>query len=176
MIFNIKCGDIIKEQSDVIVNPANSYLLKGKGISKAIYDAAGEVVVNECGKIREQDFPDGIPTGKAVFTSAGNLPCKYIIHTVGPFYKVENPFCEELLYNSYKNSLKIAVSLECKSISFPSISTGAFCFPKEEAAKVAFRAINDFNSNELEINFVFFSEEDKKIFENTIKKEFNYGK
>ena len=118
-------------------------------------------------KIRETTHPQGLPTGEAVITSGGNLPARYVIHTVGPIYG-RNPEREaELLAACYQNSLRLAVEHACSSIAFPSISTGAFGYPKQQAAVISSNAIKDFLKTDTqirEIRLVFFQERDARVF------------
>lgn len=163
----IKVGDITKEKTDAIVNAANSTLLGGGGVDGAIHDAGGKQVLEECREIRRDNFPNGLPTGEVVITSGGNLPSKFVIHTVGPIYGRNQDKDAELLANCYVNSLALAVENDLKTISFPSISTGAFGYPKHEAAKVASHAIRNFlaqNESIKQVNLVFFSAADAEKF------------
>ncbi|MEP7037305.1 MAG: O-acetyl-ADP-ribose deacetylase [Acidobacteriota bacterium] len=163
----IKVGDITKEKTDAIVNAANSTLLGGGGVDGAIHDAGGKQVLEECREIRRDNFPNGLPTGEVVITSGGNLPSKFVIHTVGPIYGRNQDKDAELLANCYVNSLALAVENDLETISFPSISTGAFGYPKHEAAKVASHAIRNFlaqNESIKQVNLVFFSAADAEKF------------
>ena len=163
----VKVGDITREIVDAIVNAANSTLLGGGGVDGAIHDAGGKQILEECQKIRRDEFPKGLPTGKVVSTSGGNLSAKFVIHTVGPIYGRNQDKDATLLANCYKNSLRLAVKNNLETISFPSISTGAFSYPKHEAAKTASRAIKDFLAEDKtikQINLVFFSSADAEKF------------
>ncbi|GIU81731.1 MAG: O-acetyl-ADP-ribose deacetylase [Acidobacteria bacterium] len=165
----VSVGDITKEETDAIVNAANSSLLGGGGVDGAIHRAGGPEILQECKKIRQTLYPDGLPTGKAVITTGGKLKAKYVIHTVGPIYGQNQGKDAELLADCYINSLKLAVEKGIKSIAFPSISTGAFGYPKDEAAAVSSQAIENFLSSQESktlnlIKLVFFSEQDAKIF------------
>lgn len=154
-----------------MVNAANSSLLGGGGVDGAIHRAGGEQILSECKKLRASLYPDGLPAGEAVATTAGEMRAKYVIHTVGPVYSSCKNRCEELLANCYINSLKAASELKCHSISFPAISTGIYGYPKDEAAKIAYNAVNSFldSDNTIEINFVFSSQESYNIFVDAIK-------
>ena len=163
----VKVGDITRENVDVIVNAANSTLLGGGGVDGAIHDAGGKQILEECQKIRRDKFPKGLPTGEVVITLGGNLSAKFVIHTVGPIYGRNQDREAELLANCYKNSLRLAVENNLETISFPSISTGAFGYPKHEAAKIASHAIKDFLAKDKiikQINLVFFSSTDSAKF------------
>ena len=141
MNIEVIVGDITKVEVDAIVNAANSSLMGGGGVDGAIHRAAGPSLLEECRQIREQDeYRNGLPTGRAVATGAGNLPAKWVIHTVGPVYaEVDDP--ARLLTSCYVESLRLASELGAKSIAFPAISTGAFGYPMHEAADVSVRAI-----------------------------------
>lgn len=156
-------ADITKIKSDAIVNAANSSLLGGGGVDGAIHRAGGSEILEECMTIRNRQGK--CKTGEAVVTTAGNLPAKYVIHTVGPIWNNDEEKCSKLLANCYKNSLKLAESLDVKTISFPNISTGVYRFPKELAAKIAIREVNNFDSEIIEkVIFVCFDEENENIY------------
>jgi O-acetyl-ADP-ribose deacetylase (regulator of RNase III) len=159
--------DITTQDVAAIVNAANSTLLGGGGVDGAIHRAGGPQILNECRQIRETTHRQGLPAGEAVITSGGNLPARYVIHTVGPIYG-RNPDLEaELLAACYQNSLRLAVQHSCSSIAFPSISTGAYGYPKEEAAVVSSKAIKDFLTadNQIrEVRLVFFKPSDARVF------------
>ena len=162
----IVVGDITQQQVDAIVNAANSSLLGGGGVDGAIHRAGGPKILEECRELRRTQYPDGLPTGEAAITSAGKLPAKHVIHTVGPIYGRHDGNESELLAACYKNSLMLAASHSLSSIAFPSISTGAFGYPKSEAAAVASRAIEDFliTGGFKQIRLVFFQASDMEIF------------
>lgn len=167
--INVKKGDITEEKVDVIVNAANNTLLGGGGVDGAIHRKGGRIILEQCKKI------GGCPTGEARITTAGNLPSKYVIHTVGPIYRGGEMGEDRLLYNAYYNSLKLASEYNLKTISFPSISTGAYGYPIEEAVEIVLKAIKDFlNDNEVieEINFILFSEDNFRIYEEYFKHNF----
>lgn len=148
-------GDITKISVDVIVNAANRSLLGGGGVDGAIHRAGGSTILEECMKIREKQ---GVcSTGEAVITTGGNLPAKYVIHTVGPVWKGGGCGEENLLGNCYKNSLKLAVIKGAKTIAFPNISTGVYGYPKEEAAHIAIREVLKFLKVNLQIKKVIFA-------------------
>src|SRR3972149_3599364 len=133
-------GDITEQNTDAIVNAANSWLMGGGGVDGAIHRKGGPEIIEECRRIRETEWPDGLPTGKAVITSAGNLKAKHVIHTVGPVWHGGRGGEPEFLVQAYVNSLRLAVSNGLKSVAFPSISTGAYGYPIEEACGVALKA------------------------------------
>ena len=160
-------GDIAKQNVDVIVNAANSTLLGGGGVDGAIHRAGGGAILEECREIRKNQFPQGLPTGEAVITTAGNLPARFVIHTVGPIYGRHEGREAELLAACYKNSLQLAVENSLQSIAFPAISTGAFGYPPAEAAAAASLAIMEFLATDNlinEVRLVFFNQSDMKVF------------
>ena len=163
----IKLGDITEEKTDAIVNAANNTLLGGGGVDGAIHRRGGPTILEQCKK------HSGCPTGEACITTAGNLPCRYVIHTVGPVYG-NNPYLDRrLLYNAYFNSLKLADEYGIKTIAFPSISTGAYGYPIDEAVEIAFEALIDFSkisSSIEEVTFVLFSHENYGVYEKFIRK------
>lgn len=163
----VKIGDITEENTDAIVNAANWTLLGGGGVDGAIHRSGGIQILEECREIRRTQYPEGLPTGKAVITSGGNLIARYVIHTVGPVYGRNGGRDSLLLADCYKNSLGLAAENNLETISFPSISTGAFYYPKPEAARVSSLAIKEFLAQDnliKQVCLVFFSPEDAKIF------------
>lgn len=160
-------GDITRQDVDVIVNAANSTLLGGGGVDGAIHRAGGPEILKECQEIRNTTYPDGLPTGQAVITTGGNLPAKYVIHTVGPIYGNESGREAELLAACYQNSLLLALQHGVTSIAFPAISTGVYGYPKQEAAKIASATIKHFLTADQQIQqvcLVFFQERDARVF------------
>ena len=134
-LFELVEGDITQQKVDAIVNAANTTLLGGGGVDGAIHRAGGPAILEECKNI------GGCPTGEAVITSGGNLPAQWVIHTVGPVWRDGSHREDELLRNAYKNSLLQADLNQLESIAFPSISTGAYRFPIDQAAHVALSTI-----------------------------------
>ena len=160
-------GDITRQDVTAIVNAANSTLLGGGGVDGAIHRNGGPEILKECRQIRKTIYPDGLPTGQAVLTTGGNLPAKYVIHTVGPIYGRDPEREAELLAACYQNSLLLARQHAVSSIAFPSISTGAYGYPKPEAAKIASATIKHFLSADQQIEqvrLVFFQEQDARVF------------
>ena len=157
-MITIKKGDITKEDVDVIVNAANTQLKGGGGVDGAIHRAAGPSVMAECRKI------GGCATGEAVMTSAGNLPAKKIIHTVGPVWNGGKRGEQQLLTNAYENSLKLARQHGFKTVAFPAISTGVYGYPKEAAARIALTAGKCFEGDFDDIRYVCFSDQDLEIY------------
>jgi O-acetyl-ADP-ribose deacetylase (regulator of RNase III) len=163
----VRVGDLTREDADAVVNAANSSLLGGGGVDGALHRAAGPALLEACREVRRTRFPDGLPAGEAVATPGGNLPARWVIHTVGPVWGQHAGRERELLASCYSRSLAIAAENELEAIAFPAISTGVFGFPRDEAAAVASRAIAEFLSrHELprEVRLVFFSEEDARVF------------
>jgi len=159
----VKIGDITLEATDAIVNAANSALLGGGGVDGAIHARGGEQITEECREIRRTEYPDGLPTGEAVITGGGNLLAQFVIHTVGPIYRLNDGKDAEFLANCYKNCLTLAAKNNLRTVAFPSISTGAFSYPKTEAAEISSKAIKDFlaqNTSIEQVRLVFFSEPD----------------
>jgi O-acetyl-ADP-ribose deacetylase (regulator of RNase III) len=163
----VNVGDITKENADAIVNAANGTLLGGGGVDGAIHRAGGPEILRECKEIRRVQYPEGLPTGQAVITTAGRMPAKHVIHTVGPVYGRGGQDKAELLAACYHNSLTLAVGRGLKTIAFPAISTGIYGYPLDEAAQVSSQAIQQFlssNSSLQEIRLVFFSPSDAETF------------
>ena len=163
----VKVGDITKENVDAIVNAANGTLLGGGGVDGAIHRAGGPEILKECKEIRRVQFPEGLPTGQAVVTTAGKLPAKHVIHTVGPVYGRGGKDKAELLAACYYNSLMLAADRGLKTVAFPAISTGIYGYPLAEAAQVSSRAIQQFlgsNASLDEVRLVFFSPSDAETF------------
>ena len=136
-----KAGDITREAVDAIVNAANSSLLGGGGVDGAIHRAGGPEILAECRRIRESRYPDGLPTGQAVITTAGKLRAKHVIHTVGPIYGSHGGKEADLLGACYENSIALAAAHGLATIAFPAISTGAYGYPKDEASRIARAAV-----------------------------------
>ena len=171
-ILQIIKGDITDVEADAIVNAANSLLMGGGGVDGAIHRKGGPKILEECKRIRATEWPDGLPTGKAVITSSGNLKAKHVIHTVGPVWLGGFHVEAELLKQAYKNSLRLAVAKGLKTIAFPSISTGAYGYPIEDASRIAVRTVKEFLEKEDKLEkvvFVLFSERDFEIYLETAK-------
>jgi len=169
MPIQIKTGDITREAVCAIVNAANSSCMGGGGVDGAIHRAGGPEILEECKRIRREQLPDGLPTGEAVATTAGQMPSRYVIHTVGPIWRRcgGESECERLLESAYRNSLDLAWQLGCRSVTFPAISTGIYGFPADRAARIACRTVKEFlhEHPEMEVTFIFHSEESRRIFE-----------
>jgi O-acetyl-ADP-ribose deacetylase (regulator of RNase III) len=165
-------GDITEQDVEAIVNAANPSLMGGGGVDGAIHRKGGPKILEECKRIRATEWPDGLPTGKAVITSGGNLKARYVIHTVGPIWRGGSRGEPELLREAYLSSLRLAASRGIRTIAFPSISTGAYGYPIREASRVALKAIKDFLETEGgldEVRLVLFTEGDLKVYEEAAK-------
>lgn len=167
-VISLKKGDITVEETDAIVNAANSRLAGGGGVDGAIHRAGGPGIMEECRRIGY------CPTGSAVITGGGNLLARHVIHTVGPVYRDGSHNEEKLLASAYESSLKLAVEKGIKSLSFPSISTGAYGYPTEEAAGVALKTVIGFakaHKGALDlVRFVLFTDRDLKTYEQQLEK------
>lgn len=160
-------GDITLEQTDAIVNAANSRLAGGGGVDGAIHRAGGPSIMEESKKY------NGCPTGKAVITGGGNLKAKYVIHTVGPIYRDGKKGEPELLRSAYLESLKLATANGIKSIAFPALSAGAYGYPINEAARIALSTAAEYVKSHPEIElvrFVLFGKQAYEAFEKELKK------
>ena len=164
-------GDITKLETDAIVNAANSSLLGGGGVDGAIHRAGGPEILEACRKIVARQ--GGCPTGEAVITTAGKLPAKFVIHTVGPVWHGGTKNEPEKLASCYHNSLKLAQENNCQTVAFPNISTGVYGYPKPEAAKVALQETIAFLENNAlprEVTFVCFDEENLELYKKLLEK------
>jgi O-acetyl-ADP-ribose deacetylase (regulator of RNase III) len=155
-------GDITEMATDAIVNAANSTLMGGGGVDGAIHRKGGPKILEECLLIRQTQYPDGLPTGKAVITSGGNLKAKQVIHAVGPIWRGGKHGESDLLEQAYLNSMQLARGTGLRTLAFPSISTGAYGYPVEEASRIALGAVVKFLKIDglSEIVFVLFSDLD----------------
>jgi O-acetyl-ADP-ribose deacetylase (regulator of RNase III) len=161
-------GDITKIEVDAVVNAANKTLLGGGGVDGAIHRAGGKAILEECKKI------GGCETGKAVITTAGKLPAKHVIHTVGPVWNGGNRNEDKLLENCYKNTLQLAADHDLKTVAFPNISTGVYHFPKERAANIAIQTVQEFLNHHNGIDqviFVCFDQENLNLYSKILDRE-----
>ena len=156
-------GDITRQETDAIVNAANSGLMGGGGVDGAIHRAGGPAILEECKIIVARQ--GRLPTGKAVITTAGRMKAKHVIHTVGPVWRGGGESEPALLASAYRESLKLAAENRLNSVSFPSISTGAYGYPVEEAAAAAVKAVSDFLAEETSIKEVIFVLFDEKTYD-----------
>lgn len=167
-VLRLVQGDITMQETDAIVNAANSSLMGGGGVDGAIHRAGGPEILEQCKAIRAEKGP--CPTGEAVITTGGRLRARYVIHTVGPVWQGGSSGEDDLLASAYRNSLKLARAHDLRTVSFPSISTGAYRFPIARAARVALRAVSDFLQSPDgrgigEVRFVLFSRPDLGAYE-----------
>ena len=165
-ILELVQGDITDQQVDAIVNAANSRLAGGGGVDGAIHRAGGPSIIEECRKI------GGCPTGSAVITPGGELKAAYVIHAVGPVYRGGGDREAEMLSGAYRESLKRASQYKVKSVAFPSISTGAYGYPIEEASRIAISTVVDYLQKHPEIEmvrFVLFSEKDLGVYKTALE-------
>ena len=163
----VKVADLTREDVDAIVNAANSSLMGGGGVDGAIHRAGGPSILAECKEVRAKRYPTGLPTGEAVITSAGSLPARYVIHTVGPVYGRNGGRDASLLKGCYLNCLGLAAENGLETIAFPAISTGIYGYPKDEAAAVSSSAIVEFlasNDRIREVRLVFHNQADADTF------------
>jgi O-acetyl-ADP-ribose deacetylase (regulator of RNase III) len=170
-MIEIVKGDITKIHADAIVNAANTSLLGGGGVDGAIHRAGGKSILEECQQIVRRQ--GGCKVGEAVVTTAGKLPAKFVIHTVGPVWNNGKNNEENLLSSAYLNCLKLALANQLKTIAFPNISTGVYHFPKLKAAQIALQTVSDFLTKAIEIEkviFVCYDDENYTIYEKLLKK------
>jgi O-acetyl-ADP-ribose deacetylase (regulator of RNase III) len=160
-------GDITKLKVDAIVNAANYTLMGGAGVDGAIHRAGGVEISDECRKIVAKQ--GGCNTGEAVITTAGKLPARFVIHTVGPVWHDGNNQEEILLASCYRSALQLATDHKCKTVAFPNISTGAYGFPKQLAAKIAVKTVQDFVQQSHAIERVYLVCFDQENFDFTLR-------
>ncbi|MBN1765406.1 MAG: O-acetyl-ADP-ribose deacetylase [Sedimentisphaerales bacterium] len=161
-------GDITAQDTQAIVNAANSSLMGGGGVDGAIHRVGGPAILAECKQIVARQ--GRLPTGQAVITTAGNMKARYVIHTVGPVWHGGDRDEDELLRNAYRNSLQVALDNNISTVSFPSISTGAYRFPIERAARIALQTVNEFLQQHPleEVRFVLFSASDLECYRSIV--------
>jgi O-acetyl-ADP-ribose deacetylase (regulator of RNase III) len=160
-------GDITRQHVDAIVNAANASLLGGGGVDGAIHRAGGPSILAECRELRRTRYPDGLPTGQAVATTAGGLPARWVIHTVGPVFTPTEDR-SQLLASCHTRSLAVAEALGARTVAFPAISTGVYGYPLEEAAEVAVDAVRDAETEVQEVRFVLFGPQALSAFERAL--------
>jgi O-acetyl-ADP-ribose deacetylase (regulator of RNase III) len=160
-------GDITDQDVDAVVNAANSGLMGGGGVDGAIHRRGGPAILEECKRIRQKEWPGGLPAGKAVITNGGSLKARHVIHTVGPVWSGGRGGERVALAECYYNSLRIAAQNGLRSVAFPSISTGAYGYPIREASRVALKAVKSYVESSgapVEVTFVLYSENDFKTY------------
>jgi O-acetyl-ADP-ribose deacetylase (regulator of RNase III) len=151
-------GDITEQEVDAVVNAANSSLLGGGGVDGAIHRRGGPEILAACQQLRRTSLPDGLPAGQAVATTAGRLPARWVIHTVGPVYAVREDRSETLA-SAYRSSLEVAESLGAPVLAFPAVSAGIYGWPIDSAAQIAVAAARAHAARSVtEVRFVLFSE------------------
>jgi O-acetyl-ADP-ribose deacetylase (regulator of RNase III) len=160
-------GDLTTQDVDAIVNAANGSLMGGGGVDGAIHRAGGPSILAECREIRRTTFPEGLPTGRAVATGGGDLPARWVIHTVGPVYSASADPAGELA-SCHTESLRVADDLGARTVSFPAISTGVFGYPIHQAADVAVAAVRGAETGVEEVRFVLFGREAFEAFERAL--------
>ena len=151
-------GDLTRQVVDAIVNAANSSLMGGGGVDGAIHRAGGPAILASCKEVRRTRWPDGLPTGLAVATTAGELPARWVIHTVGPVY-AKHLDRSELLASCHTEALRVADELGARTVAFPAISTGVYGYPLGEAAPIAVRSVRDADTGVEQVRFVLFGRE-----------------
>ena len=156
MRITLKIGDITAERADAIVNAANSSLLGGGGVDGAIHRRGGPAILAECRELRKSRFPDGLPTGQAAATTAGDLGARWVIHTVGPVYSASDDR-SMLLASCYERSLAVADELGAATVAFPAVSTGIYGWPYADAARIALTTVSQVATRVAEARFVLFT-------------------
>jgi O-acetyl-ADP-ribose deacetylase (regulator of RNase III) len=165
--LSVECGDITAIEADAVVNAANSGLMGGGGVDGAIHRAGGPAILEECRALRRSRYPDGLPAGSAVETTAGRLRAKYVIHTVGPVWRGGRSGEPETLASCYAESMGLAARLGLQSIAFPAVSTGVYGYPRERAAKTVWDTVLAYiaaNPSPRLVRLVFHSPEDFRVF------------
>jgi O-acetyl-ADP-ribose deacetylase (regulator of RNase III) len=157
-------GNIVEQAVDAIVNAANSSLLGGGGVDGAIHHAGGPEILAACRQLRDTDYPRGLPTGGAVATTAGRLAARHVIHVVGPVYSTREDR-SGLLRSCYVEALRLAESLGARTLAMPAVSTGAFGWPLEDAARIAVAAVRETPTSLAEARFVLFDRRALRAFE-----------
>jgi O-acetyl-ADP-ribose deacetylase (regulator of RNase III) len=163
MRISLKLGDITGERVDAIVNAANSSLLGGGGVDGAIHRRGGPAILAECRELRSSRYPQGLPAGQAVATTAGELPARWVIHTAGPVYSPRDDR-SAVLASCYEQSLRVAGELGAETVAFPAVSAGAYGWPAPAAALIALTTVSTAASRVREARFVLFSEDMHAVF------------
>jgi O-acetyl-ADP-ribose deacetylase (regulator of RNase III) len=167
MPVELVCGDITEQRVDAIVNAANSSLLGGGGVDGAIHRRGGPAIVSACRELRAGQYRDGLPTGAAVATTAGNLPARWVIHTVGPVY-AHSEDRSEALRSCYRESLRVANELGATSIAFPLISSGVYGWPMDDALRQALTVLRDTPQPEV-VRLVLWQQDTLKLAERVLR-------
>jgi O-acetyl-ADP-ribose deacetylase len=160
-------GDITQEEVDAVVNAANSSLLGGGGVDGAIHRRGGPEILEECRELRASRYGKGLPTGQAVATTAGRLPARWVIHTVGPVY-AKSEDRSELLASCYRESLRVAAELGAATVAFPAVSAGIYGWPLDDAARIAVGTVRESDAPIEEVRFVLFTPDVHEAFERAL--------
>ncbi len=160
-------GDITGQRVEAVVNAANSSLLGGGGVDGAIHRRGGPAILAECRELRASRYRDGLPTGHAVATTAGELPARWVIHTVGPVYATSVDR-SELLASCYRESLRVADELGAVTVAFPAVSAGVYGWPLDDAARIALATVAQVATSVREARFVLFSEDSYQAFQGAL--------
>ena len=160
-------GDITGQRVDAVVNAANSSLLGGGGVDGAIHRRGGPAILAQCRELRESRYQDGLPTGHAVATAAGELPARWVIHTVGPVY-ARSEDRSELLASCYRESLRVADELGAVTVAFPAVSAGVYGWPLADAARIAVGTVHQTTTSVREARFVLFSDDVHDVFQRAL--------
>ena len=163
-VLRLLRGDITEQRVDAIVNAANSSLMGGGGVDGAIHRRGGPAILNACRDLRAAKYGSGLPTGQAVATTAGDLPARWVIHTVGPVYTLREDRLA-LLAQCHRASLAVADELGAATVAFPAISTGVYGWPMDSAARIALQTVRDTATSVAEIRFVLFDTRALSVFE-----------
>ncbi|MEU5990900.1 O-acetyl-ADP-ribose deacetylase [Spirillospora sp. NPDC047418] len=160
-------GDITEQEVDAVVNAANSSLLGGGGVDGAIHRRGGAEILDECRRLRASHYGGGLPTGQAVATTAGRLPARWVIHTVGPVYSRSEDRSAQLV-SCYRESLRVADELGARSVAFPAVSAGIYGWPMEDAARIAVGTVRATASQVVDARFVLFTSDVYAAFEKAV--------
>jgi O-acetyl-ADP-ribose deacetylase (regulator of RNase III) len=165
--IRLERGDITRFEADAIVNAANSSLLGGGGVDGAIHRAGGPDILRECQQLRATTMPDGLPAGQAVATGAGDLPARWVIHTVGPVYS-HSTDRSATLSSCYASALRVADELGARTIAFPAVSAGVYGWPMADAARIAVTTVRSTDTAVHEVAFVLYSDDAYRAFESAL--------
>ena len=168
MKITLKVGDITRERADAIVNAANSSLLGGGGVDGAIHRRGGPAILAECRELRQARYPEGLPAGQAVATTAGGLDAQWVIHTVGPVYSIGEDR-SALLASCYEQCLAVAGELGAATVAFPAVSAGAYGWPHADAARIALTTVGQAPTRVEEVRFVLFAPDMHAIFASVLE-------
>ncbi|MFC8171298.1 O-acetyl-ADP-ribose deacetylase [Streptomyces sp. NPDC057325] len=160
-------GDITAEAADAVVNAANSSLLGGGGVDGAVHRRGGPEILEACRALRRSHHGKGLPTGRAVATTAGRLPARHVIHTVGPLWSRDEDR-SELLASCYRESLRVADELGARTVAFPAVSTGVYGWPMADGARIAVETVRATRTEVEEVRFVLFDETAYQAFEEAV--------